>query len=267
MVGRELWISSHKAKAKSKFLWKSLRLQRSHLVHKLITDGSGDAGPMSALMKRVRLKRGLGKQDDLEKDLKEKEKALADHKKELSDHQDELKKMKLLVANMKRNHSGALENEKLKSELSMKKLESVVEQEKKRLKEELLEVERTRRKSAVERDQKHRKEAHLAEAKAVMKKAEQLKGAAVKMINVRRSISQKKLQQRLQNRKSVSLKKLTTISHKRHSSSNVNLNQGVFEESLLFDDEPKQEKVNVKSWPGMDDDDDDDDGELFPEEH
>ena len=41
----------------------------------------------------------------------------------------------------------------------------------------------------------------------------------------------------------------------------------MFEGSLLFDDEPKQEKVDVKSWPGMDDDDDDDDGELFPEEH
>ena len=87
------------------------------------------------------------------------------------------------------------------------------------------------------------------------------------MSNVRRSISQQKLKQRLQNRKSVSLKSLITMSHKCHSNSNIKLNQGVFEGSLLFDDEPKQEKVDVKSWPGMDDDDDDDDGELFPEEH
>jgi hypothetical protein len=145
MVARELWIASHKAKAKSKFLWKSLKLQRQHIVHKLIDQAGTGGGKTTALMKRLRTKRGLGNKDELEKKLKEKEVAMNDHKQELAGHKNELEAMKKMVAAMKSDHSDSIEEEKRKSELAMRNLELQVEAETNSLVDELAEVERARR--------------------------------------------------------------------------------------------------------------------------
>ena len=97
---------------------------------------------------------------------------------------------------------------------------------------------------------------------AVMAKAEKSKSHAHKRINVRRTTSRRKLQKRLKQRASVSLRVMTRLSHKKSFLANTQLNQEVFEDSLLLDNEEKP-AGNLKQWGENLEEDDGED--LFPD--
>jgi hypothetical protein len=97
---------------------------------------------------------------------------------------------------------------------------------------------------------------------AVMANAEKSKHHAHKRINVRRTTSRKKLEKRLKQRASVSLRVMTRLSHKKSFLANTHLNQDVFEDSLLLDEEEKPAGT-LKGWGENLDEDDGED--LFPD--
>ena len=95
-----------------------------------------------------------------------------------------------------------------------------------------------------------------------MANAEKSKHHAHKRINVRRTTSRRKLQKRLKQRASVSLRAMTSLSHKKSFLANTHLNQEVFEDSLLLDDE-ETPGGNLKGWGQAVEEDDGED--LFPD--
>merc|ERR1711991_832834 len=109
MVARELWIAGHKKQAKTKFLWKSLKLQRNHVAHKMMMAQGRADNNTSVLMKRMKAKRGLLKVEKMNREIAARANQVAEHK-------AQLEKMKEMVKKMEADYADGLEEAKRKME-------------------------------------------------------------------------------------------------------------------------------------------------------
>ena len=246
MVGREMWIAGHKKQAKTKFLWKSLKLQRNHVAHRMMMAQGRASNNQSILMQRMRAKRGLLKVEKMNEDIVARDKEVAAHK-------AELEKMKAMVKQMESDHADGLEEARQK-----------MEEEAARVAEETHDLAERRVRAAQ----------LLAEAKAaddtasleeeahnIQKQAAHHKAAHQKKHGLRRAKSQSRLKDRLAARKSMAMigasptvmnmKQLSQQSHIQRKLSNNNLNTEQFVGALLLeeDDSPQDEPAGMMAEP------------------
>ncbi len=230
MVGRELWIAGHKKQAKTKFLWKSLKLQRNHVAHKMMLAQGRASDNKSILMQRMRAKRGLLQVEKMNKDIEERNREVATHK-------AELEKMKAMVKKMEADHADGLEEAKQK-----------MEDEKARVAAETRDLaERRASAAAMLAETRDDTASHEEEVEKIQRQAAQHKAAQQKKQGLRRAKSQRKLKDRLAARKSLamagvtsttmSMRQLSKNSHIQRKLSNTNLSQEQFEGALLLSDD------------------------------
>jgi hypothetical protein len=275
VILREMWISSHKARSKSRFLWKSLRMQRAHVAHKLITSYHGrDNSSRSVLMRRIlsrkdggaanraheranMLEGEAGRANDranrLENDVRERDRELREHKETLGKHKTELNELMKVIATMTKDHSGALDKARNESLAKVSALENQIAQESRQVNDEETELTKLRVQRKIFRQTTNEY------AKGVASVSQKHKDATITKIRSRKSMAQMNLTRRLEKRKQLkskvqgvmSLQMLAHVSHKKSRTSNTKLSQEVFENSVLFDADEHSDKDDPAKVRGI----------------